>query len=135
MRRKARYLGCTIDKMRILPSSHKRCLDYKEANSERELQAQIVALLRSKGIEPIVSRYGVRTTTKRGRPDILFAVWPPSCFEIMACAWEVKLGEKSPLRHEQQQMGIRMMTEPNCWDFRVIRSYGEAVKKLTEMGL
>lgn len=129
--------------MKVLPENILRCLkpeDRKavgqrttaevmkngEAKSEKELQKQIVGLLRLNGIEPNVSAMHKATTHRVGWPDITFAAFG------IPCAWEIKMptGEESK---EQKQMAIRLSTPPNCWRCRVIRSIDEALHELSEI--
>src|ERR1043165_8946289 len=118
-----------MTKATVLPNNYLKCLSAKdrkalgkagltaeeaiaayEAKSERELQRQIVSLLRLKGIEPIVSRMDKRTSNNIGTPDILFAVIGSYRASDTACAWEVKLPGRD-LSEDQERMKIRM-TEP-----------------------
>jgi len=96
--------------------------------NERELSKQIVALLRLKGIEPIVSATHRRATNNVGTPDVLFAVGG------QATAWELKT-PTGKLRPEQEQMAVRLQSPPNQWRWRLIRSVEQARAELKEMGL
>lgn len=106
-----------------------------EIKNERDLQRQIVALLRLKGIEPNVSRMDKRKTDAVGWPDITFAIdyYDDPSYNI-PCAWEVKFGN-GQLSKEQQQMHVRLSTPPNAWRIRVIRSVDEAIAELKYLGL
>ena len=110
------------------------------AKNERDLQRQIVSLLRLKGIEPNVSRMDKRKTDAVGWPDITFAVgkqhdiYPNAYDGTYACAWEIKHGD-GKLSTEQQQMALRLSSKPNCWRHRVIRSVDEAMAELRDMGV
>lgn len=143
-------------KPRVIPENILKCMSPKdrrkhgqktaaevvaqgEAKSEKELQRSIVALLRLKGIEPIVSRMDRRTSNNVGTPDILFVagmengtgdewVW------LVACAWEVKMPQ-GKLTIEQEAMAKRLTTPPNCWRHRVIRSVDQALAELKKMGI
>jgi hypothetical protein len=139
---------------KVLPDSYLRCMTPAQrqeigqktaaevlsagvAKSEKDLQKQIVGLLRLKGIEPIVSRMDRRTSNNVGTPDILFAVtgdlraWE---WGSEACAWEVKMpqGKLSP---EQEAMGRKLKTAPNGWSHEIIRSVDEAIAALKSMGV
>lgn len=105
-----------------------------ELKSERDLQRQIVGLLRLKGIEPIVSRMDRKTSNNVGTPDILFAVVLKPWNTRVAVAWECKFA-KGALSLEQQQMAVRMSTPPNGWVVKTIRSVDEAILELQDMGL
>lgn len=113
-----------------------------EAKSERDLQQQIISLLRLKGIEPNVSRMDKRKTDRVGWPDVVFCVSQRPVSEMgdsqvgrsFACAWEIKHGTGA-LSKEQTQMAIRLQSPPNCWRYRVIRSANEALLELRQMGL
>lgn len=152
----------------ILPDAFLRCLDPAErkklgtgqlsaeealsksqAKNERQLQVQIVNLLRLKGIEPLWHRTDKRSAATIGWPDITFSVrgWRTisegedgeSSYItrtpfISGCAWEVKF-DKGQLSKEQQQMHVRLSTSPNGWRIRVIRSVDEALSELKELGL
>lgn len=107
-------------------------LQKAETKSEKELQSLIVALLRLKGIEPIVSAMNKRTTNNVGLPDILFAVNGRRRF--YACAWEIKM-PGSKLSWEQVKMAERLEDLPNGWNWRVIRSVDEALEELRRMGI
>lgn len=100
------------------------------ARSEKELQRQLVQLLRLKGIEPMVPVFGKKTRMTVGWPDITFAVNQP----FGACAWEVKIGN-GKLSTEQTQMAVRLMSPPNGWRHAVIRSVDEALAILRELGV
>lgn len=145
----------------ILPDAFLRCLDPSdrkklaggqltaeealskaEVRSEKELQRQIVALLRLHNIEPIVSRMDRKTSNNVGTPDVLFSVvgeWKnidADCegqFQI-ACAWEAKM-PNGKLSIEQEQMHLRMSVKPNAWHIKIIRSVQEAVDDLRELGV
>lgn len=106
-----------------------------EVKNERDLQKQIVALLRLKGIEPIISRMDKRTSNNVGTPDILFAidVYDDPSYDV-PCAWEVKFGD-GKLSVEQQQMHVRMSTPPNSWRIKIIRSVDEALIELKKLNI
>ena len=107
-----------------------------EIKSERDLQKQIISLLRLKGIEPIVSRMDRKTSNNVGTPDLLFAItgdlrgWE---WGAEACAWEIKLPGKV-LEPHQEAFAKRMISNPNGWSFSVIRSVDQALKELNDMG-
>lgn len=114
-------------------------MKFPEATSERELQKQIVEILRLKGIVANVSRMDKRKTDKVGWPDITFAVWNNKFDEYggsfrYPCAWEIKFG-KGKLSPEQTALSNRMSTSPNAWNYRIIRSVDEAIFELGAMGL
>jgi hypothetical protein len=144
----------------VLPESFLRCLDpverkklsggqitWQEALSqgqvknERQLQNQIVNLLRLKGIEPLWHRTDKKSAATIGWPDITFAVClAPNndkrymVYDSVPCAWEVKFG-KGSLSIAQQQMHVRLSTPPNAWRIRVIKSVDEALEELKKLGL
>ncbi len=104
------------------------CDAVQAEKSERELQKQIVNLLRLKDIEVIASRTDRRTSNNVGTPDLIFAV------HGQAHCWELKLpGGK--LRAEQEQMALRLQSPLNGWRWRCIRSVDEALAELSEMGV
>ncbi len=96
------------------------------AKSEKELQKQIVGLLRLNGIEPNVSAMHKATTHRVGWPDITFAAFGTPC------VWEVKLPGGVPTI-EQVQMSIRLSSPPNSWRHRFIHSVDEALADLKEI--
>ncbi len=104
------------------------CLSKQEAKTERQLQTQIVNLLRLKGIEPCWHRTDKRSAATVGWPDLTFSIQPG------ATLWEIKL-PTGKLSKEQEQMHIRLSTPPNCWRVRVIRSVDMALAELKEMGI
>lgn len=121
----------SLGKAGMLPEEALRKMEIK---SERDLQNQIVGLLRLRGIEPIVSRFGKRTTNNIGTPDIIFAVRVNIHDEGHACAWEIKLPDGKPSR-EQEQMAVRLLTPPNAWRYKIIRSVDEALETLRAIGV
>jgi len=131
----------------VLPDSFLRCLPADErkrlgqrtaeevlrngvATSEKQLQGQIVQLLRLKGIEPCWHRTDKKSAATIGWPDITFAVNQP----FGACAWEVKIGD-GRLSDEQKKMAVRLMSPPNGWRYAVVRSIDEALAILKELGI
>ena len=103
-----------------------------QVRNELELQKQIVGYLRLRNIEVIWQRTDKRTTTKRGTPDILFAV--NSNGFPTPCAWEIKYDRGVPSR-EQTDMMLRMQTAPNAWRVRLISSFEHAVAELRELNV
>ena len=95
--------------------------------SERELHAEIAAILDAKGIVFVRSRMDKKTTNRKGTPDFLFSIRGHSF------AWEVKT-EKGRLSLEQERMLDPMSNPPNNCNVSVIRSAGEAIEKLYELG-
>ncbi len=126
-----------LGKSGLLPEE---ALAKMEIKRELDLQKQIVGLLRIKGIEPIVSRFGKKTTNNIGTPDIIFAIVREveapvfNLLDVVACGWEIKMpGGKSSL--EQEQMALRLSVPPNAWRYRIITSFDQALKELREMGI
>ena len=95
--------------------------------TEKELHRQISKILDAKGVVFIHSRTDKRTTNRKGTPDFLFSIRGHSF------AWEVKTAS-GRLSLEQERMLDRMSNPPNQWNVAVIRSAGEATKKLYELG-
>src|SRR2546430_16460274 len=62
------------DRKAIGQSTAEEALRKAEAKNERQLQSQIVQLLRLKGIEPLWHRTDKRSAATIGWPDITFAV-------------------------------------------------------------
>src|SRR5262245_49850723 len=90
---------------------------------EKELQIQILNLLRLKGIEVLWHRTDRKSTATPGWPDMIFAVeWG---LRSIACGWEIKLPGRK-LDPEQTKVMIRMMEPPNAWAYRIICSVDEA---------
>lgn len=114
----------------------------QSARAEKELQQQVIGLLRRNGIEPIVNRFGKRTTTNKGCPDILFAaagirlrsVHRIPTGTVCACAWEFKI-PPNEMSREQVLMSIKLTSLPSAWIHRVIISYDQAVDELKSMGV
>ncbi len=103
------------------------------AKNERQLQSQIVNLLRLKGIEVCWHRTDKKSAATVGWPDLTFAVlW--TGFGTIACAWEIKMPD-GKLSEEQTKTAIRMQRGVNNWTYRVIRSVDEALKELRAMGI
>lgn len=87
-----------------------------EARGERELQGHLLNLLRLRNIEAIQNRFGVRTTTRPGTPDFIFAyMGVPVC-------WEVKFG-KGKLSIEQELLHPKLRA--NGWRVFTLRSVEE----------
>lgn len=110
-------------------------LSKAEIRNEKELQKQILALLRLHSIEPLCPTFGKKTRMAVGWPDITFTV-RKSLFPIpdaYACAWELKHNGK--LSKEQERMHVRLSTPPNAWRIKIIRSVQEAVEELRELGI
>jgi hypothetical protein len=107
----------------------KECLTVQsakeEVKSERQLQEQICALLRNRGIVFQRSRMDRKTTGTVGWPDISFA------FNGIPHAWEIKTatGKLS----EEQSRCIEAMRK-NGWNVQIIRSLDVALNKLRLMG-
>lgn len=138
----------------ILPDSFLRCLSPADrkalgkggmtaeeaiakqvAKNERQLQGQIVNLLRLKGIEPLWHRTDKKSAATEGWPDITFSInWRRRLDEAIACAWEVKFGD-GELSQAQKAMKIRLETSPNNWVWREIRSVDEALAELRRIGI
>lgn len=103
-----------------------------EIKKEGQLQNQIVALLRLRGIEPIYQQFGKKTRTKAGTPDILFAVEDPNVGgDAIAFAWELKMERTGIESKEQIAMRKKLSTRPNCWRCFVITSLDQAREILT----
>lgn len=101
------------------------CHDIAVAKCERELQGQLVNLLKLKGVNfPMPQKFGVKTTVPKGTPDILFT------YRGISCAWEVKMptGKLSP----DQVDAIKDLTADGC-QCVVIRSYDEGLKELARL--
>ena len=123
------------DRKELHQKTASEVLEAGEAKSERELQKQIVGLLRLKGIEPLVPTFGKKTRMNTGWPDITFAVQTVEHnFQTYAGAWECKLpGQK--LTVDQERMAKRLKERPNGWTFAVITSVDDAIKSLRGMGV
>lgn len=107
------------------------------AKNERELQTQIVNLLRLRGIEPCWHRTDKKSAATIGWPDITFAVVVTLAGGWVVrtpVAWEVKFGA-GELSKEQNQMAIRLQSPPNGWRWREIRSVDQALAELKEIGV
>lgn len=87
------------------------------AGSERELQQQLVSILRLRGIAFLWSRMDRKTTCTTGWPDLTFVV------NGTPVAMEVKHG-KGKLREEQEMIRDTMIS--NGWHWHCVRSLDEA---------
>lgn len=107
-----------------------------EYRSEKELQKQILNLLRLRGIEVIVSRMDRKISNNVGTPDFLFSVLGRDNYRhcLYSCAIEVKL-KKGVLSTAQMNMHAKMITPPNAWTYRVIHSVDEMRMFLEGLGL
>lgn len=107
--------------------------DKQVSRREKELQSQVVGMLRRNGIYPIVNRFGKKTTTNVGCPDILFAVHG-KFVGTFACAWEFKVPPNG-LSDKQAAVAYEMSAGMNAWTHRVIFSYDQAVNELKALGI
>jgi len=108
-------------------------LDTKqEVKDERELQGQIVNLLRLKGIEPLWHRTDKKSHASIGWPDITFSV--EHGLRSIPCLWEIKLPGKK-LSAEQRNLAVKLMGPPNAWVYKVITSVDEALIELKRLGI
>jgi len=103
-----------------------------EAKSERELQGQIVNLLRLKGIEVLWHRTDKKSAATVGWPDLTFAV--ESGLRTVAIGMEVKLPGRK-LSSEQQKVAVEMMNPPNSWTYHVVTSVDEVLHILRKLGI
>jgi len=88
-----------------------------EAKAEKEIQNDIVAYLGQREIFVVRSRFGRRTTTNCGTPDLLFA------YKEIPFAWELKATEGA-LQPEQERASIMMLR--NGWRWSIVRSVQQA---------
>lgn len=100
------------------------CEQVQIAKSEKELQAQIAAMLRRNGIFVISQPTHKRSNLKIGTPDFVFAV------NGRPVAWEIKMPGQKP--REEQLEAMRAMSM-NGWLCDVIRSYDEALRLFNEI--
>ncbi len=129
------YLKClsaadrkVLGKAGVLP---KEADDTAIAKSEKELQKQIINILRLRGIEVNVSRMDKRKTDRVGWPDLVFSV-ANSRNQIFPCAWEIKL-PKNVLSEAQRKTHRALLEHPNAWNYRVIFSVDDALWELKDM--
>lgn len=105
--------------------------------SEKELQGQIVNLLRLKGIEVLWHRTDKRSAATVGWPDLTFSLNQVfghdglTYFFGQAIAWEVKL-PTGKLSKEQAELKPKL--EANGWRWRLITSVDQALEELKIMG-
>lgn len=102
----------------------------QEIKSEKELQRQCVAMLRLRGIEPLVSRFDKKTRGTVGWPDITFSILAPNDTIGIPCCFECKLPGQKP-RPEQVEMMKRLIA--NGWWVRTIHSAEEMLAALHEL--
>lgn len=114
------------DRRSLGQMTQEECIRKAEVKSERQLQNAVVGLLRLRGIEPLVPTFGKKTRISEGWPDITFAAYG------IPCVWEVKLPH-GKLSTEQHQMAVRLLSHPNSWRWRVIRSVDDAISELKEL--
>src|SRR5256885_7581653 len=105
------------DRKAIGQFTFEEVLQHADVKNERQLQSQIVQLLRLKGIEPLWHRTDKRSAATIGWPDITFAVRSSQLnddgtfwiAQYYPCAWEIKFGD-GQLSKEQQQMAVRLQS-------------------------
>jgi hypothetical protein len=110
-------------------------IERAQAKNERELQGQIINLLRLRGIEPLWHRTDKKSHATKGWPDITFSlVTNEITGTCIPCAWEVKFGD-GDLSAAQVLMLDRLRTPPNGWRVKIIRSLQEAIHELADLGV
>lgn len=92
------------------------------AQLERELQRDVIGLLRRNGITPIWSATSKKTSNNIGTPDILFAV------RGIAVAWELKI---PPHKLDEAQEEMRNNLLCDGWRYAVITTYEQALITLS----
>lgn len=95
------------------------CREIAVAKCERELQKQLVNLLRLNGVRFVINqRFGVKTTAPKGTPDILFSI------KGLACAWEVKMPGEKPSADQ-----VKAMEEMSSdgWRCAIVTTYDQAL--------
>jgi hypothetical protein len=97
-----------------------------DLKSERQLQGQLVNLLRLRGIEPLWHRTDKRSAATVGWPDITASI------KGTPVLWEVKL-DGAKLSEEQQALRPRLIE--NGWDYYVVTSVDEALQILRRYGI
>lgn len=100
------------------------CEAVQIAKSEKELQAQIAAMLRRNGIYVVIQPTNKRSNLTPGTPDILAVI------KGRPIAWEIKY-QKGVVSTEQAAAMDQM--EHNGWLCDVIRSYDEALNLFNEL--
>jgi hypothetical protein len=129
--------------MNNLPDSFKRCMERgqkkalgksgltmqeidakNEAQSEKELQKQIVGMLQLRGYVVNYSRMDKRKTDKVGWPDITFC-----CQGHMVC-FEVKTAS-GKVSKEQEMVKERLLADPNKASVHIVRSLDDAKNTVT----
>lgn len=91
--------------------------------SEKDLQRQIVKVIRLHGIEVLVHRMDRKTGATVGWPDITF------CVNGQGYLWEIKTGA-GRLSLEQERLMDKLSQPPDSWKVKVIRSVQEAIYEL-----
>lgn len=121
--------------------THAEAQSRADDRAEKELQDQVIGLLRRNGVEPIINRFGKKTTTNLGCPDVLFAVMSVHlAFQHIpikvahAIGFEFKVGTNKQ-SDDQIEMEKRMTTKPNAWEYVIIRSYQDALDFLRKVGI
>jgi hypothetical protein len=103
-----------------------------ELKTERELQGQIVNLLRLKGIEVLWHRTDKKSAATIGWPDLVFSL--EHGLRSIPCLWEIKLPGRK-LSDDQMKLMVRLMEPPNAWMYKVICSVDEALAELRKLGI
>lgn len=91
---------------------------------EKELQEQIKSLLHHRGIVFLCSKFGKKSTIKKGWPDFTFAI------NGKACAVEVKTGNNDL---DPEQITVIRQMESNGWAVIVVRDLLTFKQFLDEM--
>jgi hypothetical protein len=103
-----------------------------DLRQEKQLQVQILNLLRLKGIQVLWHRTDKKTTGTVGWPDLTFAV---ECgLKSVPVGMEVKLPGRK-LSPEQQRVAVEMMAPPNSWQYHVVTSVDEVLHILRKLGI
>jgi hypothetical protein len=120
-------LVAPADKERLGIKTAMDRINANEAKCERQLQGQIVNILRLRGIEVLWHRTDKKSAATVGWPDLTFAT-----SDHTPCCWEIKLplGKLSPA-----QETMRDKLAINGWSWRLIRSVDEALLELRNLGV
>lgn len=131
------------DRKAIGQRSATETLERGERVSERQLQGQIVNLLRLRGLEVLWHRTDKKSAATIGWPDLTFAVkrgvylstdpdYQSEMGGVIPCCWEVKLPQ-GKLSIEQEAMREKLIA--NGWRWRTITSVDMALEELASLGV
>ncbi len=122
-----RALNPRLDPARLAGQFDAAAARVADAKSEKQLQGQLEALLRRRGVKWVIRpRTDRKSTIAVGTPDILFSV--PG--RAGAVAWEVKMPGQHP---RAEQVAAHEAMRADGWRVDVVRSYAEGLAILNAL--